>query len=167
LFFFLFIFLFFFLFFFFVFLFVLLFFFFFFFLFFFFFFCWFVCFFVCLFFFLFFCLFFGFFVLVGTKVEAGRLIQGKELNIAAYQVVNIVDQQDVISVIFAVLDHWHQGQSIYNVVNPSHPCKRDYYAQKCQQHGGEMPRFTGTDTAERKVLGSAIEALGFSYQYAI
>ena len=66
-----------------------------------------------------------------------------------------------------VLEHWHQGQSIYNVVNPSHPCKRDYYAQKCQQHGGEMPRFTGTDTAERKVLGSAIEALGFSYQYAI
>ncbi|WP_350628331.1 NAD-dependent epimerase/dehydratase family protein [Pseudoalteromonas sp. CAL260-MNA-CIBAN-0059] len=105
--------------------------------------------------------------LVGPNREPGRFIAGKELNTSAEQVVNMVHQQDVINAIFAVLEHWHQGQSIYNVVNPSHPCKRDYYAQKCQQHGGEMPRFTGADTAERKVLGSAIEALGFSYQYAI
>ena len=105
--------------------------------------------------------------LLGPNREPGRFVAGKELNTSSQQVVNMVHQQDVINAIFAVIEHWQVGQNIYNVVNPSHPTKADYYAEKCVQHGGELPRFTSNDKAERKVVGSAIEALGFSYQYGI
>jgi nucleoside-diphosphate-sugar epimerase len=105
--------------------------------------------------------------LVGPKREPGRFIAGKALNTSSQQVVNMVHQQDVINAIFAVIDHWPQGQSIYNVVNPAHPTKQHYYQEKCEQYGSEMPRFNSDVAQERKVTGSAIEALGFSYQYDI
>ncbi|WP_372763014.1 NADP-binding protein [Pseudoalteromonas sp.] len=105
--------------------------------------------------------------LVGPNREPGRFVAGKELNTSSQQVVNMVHQQDVINAIFAVISHWQQGQSIYNVVNPLHPTKAEYYAEKCTLNGGEMPRFSSDEVAERKVLGSAIEALGFSYQHGI
>ena len=105
--------------------------------------------------------------LLGPNREPGRFVAGKELNTSSEQVVNMVHQQDVINAVFAVIEHWQVGQNIYNVVNPAHPTKAQYYAVKCAEHGGELPRFTSDDKAERKVIGSAIEALGFTYQYGI
>ena len=105
--------------------------------------------------------------LLGPNREPGRFVAGKELNTSSEQLVNMVHQQDVINAIFAVIEHWNTGQSIYNVVNPAHPKKAEYYALKCSEHGGDLPRFTSNDKAERKVIGSAIEALGFTYQYGI
>jgi len=105
--------------------------------------------------------------LLGPNREPGKFVAGKELNTSSQQVVNMVHQQDVINAIFAVIAHWQVGQNIYNIVNPEHPTKADYYALKCKQHGGEMPKFTSDEKAERKVIGSAIEALDFNYQYGI
>ena len=105
--------------------------------------------------------------LFGPNREPGRFVAGKELNTSSEQVVNMVHQQDVINAIFAVIEHWSVGQNIYNVVNPAHPTKAEYYALKCLQQGSEMPRFASDEKAERKVIGSAIEALGFTYQYGI
>lgn len=105
--------------------------------------------------------------LLGPGREPGKFVAGKELSTSSQQVVNMVHQQDVINAIFAVITHWDTGQNIYNVVNPAHPCKADYYALKCKQHGTKMPNFKSDEKAERKVLGSAIEALGFTYQYGI
>jgi nucleoside-diphosphate-sugar epimerase len=105
--------------------------------------------------------------LLGPNREPGRFVAGKVLDTSSQQVVNMVHQQDVINAIWAVIAHWQQGQSIYNVVNPAHPTKAEYYAEKCQLNGGEMPRFSSDEVAERKVIGSAIEALGFSYQHGI
>ncbi len=105
--------------------------------------------------------------LLGPNREPGRFVAGKELKTSSQQVVNMVHQQDVINAIYAVLNNWSQGQSIYNVVNPAHPTKADYYAQKCELYGTQMPSFSSNEVAERKVIGSAIEALGFSYQYGI
>ena len=60
--------------------------------------------------------------------------------------------EDVINAIYAVLNNWSQGQSIYNVVNPAHPSKADYYAQKCELYGTQMPSFSSDEVAERKVI---------------
>ncbi|MBQ4832609.1 NADP-binding protein [Pseudoalteromonas sp. MMG010] len=105
--------------------------------------------------------------LVGPKREPGRFIAGKTLDTSSHQVVNMVHQQDVINAIFKVIEHWPHGQSIYNIVNPEHPTKQQYYQQKCQQHGSDMPVFKHNEPGERKIIGSAIEALGFSYQHSI
>lgn len=105
--------------------------------------------------------------LLGPNREPGRFVAAKQLNTSSQQVVNMVHQQDVINAIFAVLNNWQQSQNIYNVVNPSHPTKAQYYAQKCQSYGTRMPCFANDEVAKRTIVGSAIEALGFNYQFTI
>lgn len=105
--------------------------------------------------------------LIGPEREPRRFVAGKELQSSSNQTVNMVQQQDVINAIVTVLENWQVAASIYNVVNPAHPTKADYYQQKCQQYGTTPPTFTSDESAERIIDGSAIESLGFNYQFAI
>ncbi|MDN3379402.1 MULTISPECIES: NAD-dependent epimerase/dehydratase family protein [unclassified Pseudoalteromonas] len=105
--------------------------------------------------------------LVGPGREPGRFVAGKQLNSSSQQVVNMVHQQDVINAIVTVLEQWQTAAPIYNVVNPAHPSKADYYKQKCAQYGTPAPTFTSDVKAERIINGSAIESLGFNYQFDI
>lgn len=105
--------------------------------------------------------------LIGPNREPGRFVAGKELRGSSRQTVNMVQQQDVINAIITVLDNWQVAAPIYNVVNPAHPSKADYYQQKCLQNGTQPPTFTSHAKAERIIDGSAIEQLGFNYQFDI
>jgi len=105
--------------------------------------------------------------LVGPGRDPGKFVAGKELSSSSQQVVNMVQQQDVIAAIFSVLENWSSASSIYNVVNPSHPTKADYYQQKCTEQGNQPPTFTNHEKGERIIDGSAIESLNFRYQMSI
>ena len=105
--------------------------------------------------------------LVGPERDPGKFVVGKELTSSSQQVVNMVQQQDVIAAIFSVLENWSNANSIYNVVNPAHPTKADYYQQKCSELGNQPPTFTSHEAGERIIDGSAIEALNFHYQLPI
>ena len=105
--------------------------------------------------------------LVGPGRDPGKFVAGKELSSSSQQVVNMVQQQDVIAAIFSVLENWSSASSIYNVVNPAHPIKADYYQQKCIEQGNQPPTFTNHDKGERIIDGSAIESLSFRYQAPI
>ncbi|TMO29932.1 NADP-binding protein [Pseudoalteromonas sp. S4492] len=105
--------------------------------------------------------------LVGPGRDPGKFVAGKELSSSSQQVVNMVQQQDVIAAIFSVLENWSSASSIYNVVNPAHPIKADYYQQKCTEQGNQPPTFTNDDKGERIIDGSAIESLSFRYQAPI
>ena len=105
--------------------------------------------------------------LVGPGRDPGKFVAGKELSSSSQQVVNMVQQQDVIAAIFSVLENWSSASSIYNVVNPAHPIKADYYQQKCTEQGNQPPTFTNHDKGERIIDGSAIESLSFRYQAPI
>ena len=105
--------------------------------------------------------------LVGPGRDPGKFVAGKELSSSSQQVVNMVQQQDVIAAIFSVIENWSSANSIYNVVNPSHPTKADYYQQKCAEQGNQPPTFTSHDKGERIIDGSAIESLSFRYQAPI
>ena len=105
--------------------------------------------------------------LVGPGRDPGKFVAGKELSSSSQQVVNMVHQQDVIAAIFSVLENWSSASSIYNVVNPAHPTKVDYYQQKCAEQGNQPPTFTSHDKGQRLIDGSAIESLSFRYQAPI
>ena len=105
--------------------------------------------------------------LVGPGRDPGKFVAGKELSSSSQQVVNMVQQQDVIAAIFSVIENWPSASSIYNVVNPAHPTKADYYQQKCTEQGNQPPTFTSHDKGERLIDGSAIESLNFRYQAPI
>ncbi|WP_462146212.1 Rossmann-fold NAD(P)-binding domain-containing protein [Pseudoalteromonas gelatinilytica] len=105
--------------------------------------------------------------LVGPGRDPGKFVAGKELSSSSQQVVNMVQQQDVIAAIFSVLENWSSAGNIYNVVNPAHPTKADYYQQKCTEQGNQPPTFTNHEKGERIIDGSAIESLNFRYQMLI
>ncbi|MDI4652780.1 MULTISPECIES: NADP-binding protein [Pseudoalteromonas] len=105
--------------------------------------------------------------LVGPRRDPGKFVAGKELSSSSQQVVNMVHQQDVIAAIFSVIGNWSSASSIYNVVNPSHPTKADYYQQKCAEQGNQPPTFTSHDKGLRIIDGSAIESFNFRYQMSI
>ncbi|KJY95107.1 MULTISPECIES: NADP-binding protein [Pseudoalteromonas] len=105
--------------------------------------------------------------LIGPKREPGRFVSGKALSSHGDDVVNMVHRDDVIDGILQLLSHYEQTQSVYNLVHPQHPTKQQYYRDHCQRLGNEPPTFTNQRPIKRRIDGSAIEQLGFSYQQPI
>lgn len=105
--------------------------------------------------------------LVGPNREPGRFVAGKALQSSSQQLVNMVHRDDVIHAIFKLIEGWSGASAIYNVVNPAHPKKVDYYQQKCAEQGSPEPSFTSDEAKMRIIDGSAIESLGFQYQWPI
>ncbi|MFY8273895.1 NADP-binding protein [Pseudoalteromonas sp. SSDWG2] len=105
--------------------------------------------------------------LVGPHREPGRFVSGKALSSHGDDVVNMVHQQDAVNGILAILSNYERSDDIYNIVHPSHPKKSEYYRKHCQAQGTEEPSYTASDATQRLIHGSAIEQLGFNYQYDI
>lgn len=105
--------------------------------------------------------------LVGPEREPGRFGAGKILRGSALGKVNMVHRQDVIDAIFTVLSQWSLAKNVYNLCNPMHPSRVDYYQQKCLAQGTQVPEFENQDDAARIIDGSAIAELGFVYRHAI
>ncbi|WP_125720274.1 NADP-binding protein [Pseudoalteromonas rubra] len=105
--------------------------------------------------------------LVGPGREPGQFIAGKALRSSAQERVNMVHRDDVVAAIMCVMSQWPQARAVYNICSPAHPLKRDYYQAHCALAGTVPPSFASDDSKARIIDGSAIEALGFSYQHAI
>ena len=105
--------------------------------------------------------------LVGPNREPGQFVAGKTLKSSSAAVVNMVHQADVIAAIETLILSWAEADAIYNVCHPNHPTRQDYYQQRCAKLGTQPPSFASDIVSARVIDGSAIEALGFSYQTEI
>jgi nucleoside-diphosphate-sugar epimerase len=105
--------------------------------------------------------------LVGPNREPGQFVAGKELKSSSQAVVNMVHQQDVVAAISLLLAQWQHADDIYNLCHPWHPTREVYYQQKCAQLGTQPSTFASDQAIARIIDGSAIEALGFTYQSEI
>lgn len=105
--------------------------------------------------------------LVGEQREPSQFIAGKTLNAHPDDPVNMVHRSDVMRAITCVFANWQQANGVYNVVNPAHPSKQAYYHAHCAKHKKAQPSFNHAAPCVRIIDGSAIEKLGFSYQFAI
>jgi nucleoside-diphosphate-sugar epimerase len=80
--------------------------------------------------------------------------------------VNLVHQKDVIHAILLVLKNEIFGE-IFNIVNPSHLSKKDYYLAAAKELFNENP-ITEDGPGGKLVLGTKFEEeTGFKYQLAI
>lgn len=105
--------------------------------------------------------------LVGPGREPGRFVAGKQLASSANACINMVHQHDVIAAIETLLQHWSKASSIYNLCYPAHPTRQEYYQAHCELLGTDAPTFSRATHERRIIVGSAIEALGFQYQFPI
>ncbi|WP_105188555.1 NADP-binding protein [Pseudoalteromonas sp. T1lg48] len=105
--------------------------------------------------------------LIGPQREPGRFVAGKILSSHAEDVVNMVQRDDVIAGILALIENYPKAQPVYNLVHPRHPSKLEYYQAHCQRQGTQVPEFSAEQPVARVIDGSAIEALGFTYSLDI
>jgi len=78
--------------------------------------------------------------LVGLERPAGRFLAGKKELKNGLAPVNMVHQEDCISVITAIIEQEKWG-TIYNVCSDEHPTKKDFYTHQAAKQGFELPTF--------------------------
>ena len=79
--------------------------------------------------------------------------------------VNIVHQGDVIQFILALVRTSTQG--VFNVVNPAHPTRKEYYEKKCIEQGLAPCRFTNEGQGKIVHGNKIVMRTGLPYSYSI
>lgn len=104
--------------------------------------------------------------LIGGERHPVKFLSGR--NVAdGNMVVNLIHLDDVISGILTIIatDKWN---SVYNLVNPEHPTKSDYYSQMARKMGLLEPIFDLSVKKGKCVSGKKFEdELGFVYGHHI
>ena len=96
-----------------------------------------------------------------VKYLSGRSVQDGNM------AVNLIQRDDVISGILKVIekDEWN---TVYNLVNPKHPSKADYYSEMARKMGLVEPIFEPSVKMGKSVSGKKIsDELGFNYNHLI
>lgn len=91
--------------------------------------------------------------LIGGDRKAGRFFAGKRDVPEGNAPVNLVQLEDCIGVIDAVIQKEAWGE-IFNVCADEHPRKADYYTTQAQQQGFEIPTFLPDETPRFKVVSN-------------
>lgn len=88
--------------------------------------------------------------LMGYNRMPGKYVAGKQVNTAEVP-VNFVHRDDVVQIIYEIIrqDKWN---TIYNVVAPQHPVRRDVYLKNAADFGLEKPEFVEGETPAYKVV---------------
>ncbi|MEH6764149.1 MAG: NAD(P)H-binding protein [Aequorivita antarctica] len=82
----------------------------------------------------------------GTRQPAKYLAGRKDLS-DGNAPVNLIHREDCINILVEILKQDAFGK-IFNAVNPNHPRKSDYYIQKAEELGLELPSFAENSTDE-------------------
>ncbi len=79
--------------------------------------------------------------------------------------LNLVHQQDVIDAIVSLLSK-PESASVYNLVHPNHPLRKEYYEKAAIHYGLEQPLCADDLQIARIISGNFItSSLGFQYRF--
>lgn len=77
--------------------------------------------------------------------------------------VNLVHLEDVLQALFLVISYEVTGE-VFNVCNPAHPSKVDYYSHEAEKRGLELPLFEFSTTCTKTVDSSrSLDVLKMHY----
>jgi nucleoside-diphosphate-sugar epimerase len=110
--------------------------------------------------------------LTGYERMLARFFAGKSELAGGNEPVNLVHRDDVISVIFFLLEKKSESV-VLNVCSPQHPTRRDFYTQLCERFDLASPTFPEQLHADWKEISTnELAGLGYSwifpdpYQYS-
>jgi nucleoside-diphosphate-sugar epimerase len=104
--------------------------------------------------------------LVGGNRHPVKYFIQKDLIPNSNAPVNLVSQKDVIRAIQLIIERNIFGE-VFNIVNPFHPTKRDYYLAAAKEIFKTVPR-TEVGKGGKLVLGTKFEnQVGFQYLFAL
>lgn len=81
--------------------------------------------------------------------------------------INFAGQKDIISAIQLIEKHDAFGE-VFNIVYPSHPLRKEYYAQKAKELNLDAPEFDDTSSIVREISSAKIQnKLGLIFEQTI
>lgn len=105
--------------------------------------------------------------LIGPKRHPAYNLSGREILNNGMNPINLIHASDIIAAIDWLLNNDYFGHT-YNLVNPYHPPKSDYYPKAAEYFGIEPPKFGSENATNRLVTGNAIEEeTSFRYRHAL
>ncbi len=70
-----------------------------------------------------------------------------------FAVVNLIQQEDCVNILSEIINKKVMNE-VFNVVNPSHPERLDYYTQKAKENNLPNPQFNLDDLRKDKIIVS-------------
>lgn len=91
--------------------------------------------------------------LIGAGRNPAKYLSGREGIENPNAAVNLIDQQDCIGIIQAIIDNdaWNTS---FNAATPDHPTKEDYYTRKTFESNLEPPSFDYSKPSMGKIISS-------------
>ena len=104
--------------------------------------------------------------LFGYDRNPGRFLSGKTLNHNGEAPVNLIHQDDGVSILSAIIDQERWGR-IYNACADAHPSKKEFYAAAAQKLSIPPPVFAGKEKGGYKIINSdkLKEELDYTFKY--
>ena len=108
--------------------------------------------------------------LVGPNRHPGKFLQAARIFTNASAAVNLVHQNDVVSILLQLIEHTNTDnqQSIYNVVSNTDSDRQHYYQTAAQALNLPQPQFAleAEVTSGKKIIGTKLrEQLAYQYQH--
>lgn len=102
--------------------------------------------------------------LIGPKRHPIKFLSGKQALPQGDAPVNLVELQDVIQAMYAIVEQ-ARWQQTYHLAAPSHPSKTAYYSYCAQQRNLPLPQFE-PGGADQKQIDSTFTASDLSIEWA-
>lgn len=91
--------------------------------------------------------------LIGAGRNPAKYLSGREGIENPNAAVNLIDQQDCIGIIQAVIDN-EAWTTSFNAATPDHPTKEDYYTRKTLESNLKPPSFDYSIPSKSKIISS-------------
>lgn len=104
--------------------------------------------------------------LIGEDRHPVTSLSGKENLANADAPINLIHQNDCISIIEEIIDQ-SKWNDVFNAVAPFHPTREDYYTQKAVEQNLILPKFSAGKSNSKKVILSAKIETVLDYQFKL
>lgn len=102
--------------------------------------------------------------LIGNGRNPAKYLAGRQGVDSPNAVVNLIDQQDCIGIIQAIIEKKAWGTT-FNAATPDHPTKEDYYTRKTLESNLQPPIFDHSNLTTGKVISSEKLISELDYQF--
>ena len=104
--------------------------------------------------------------LIGAGRNPAKYLAGRQGVDSPNAAVNLIDQQDCIGIIQAVIEKEAWGTS-FNAATPDHPTKEEYYNKKTSESSLEPPSFDYSNLGSGKLISSEKLIKELDYHFKI
>jgi nucleoside-diphosphate-sugar epimerase len=90
--------------------------------------------------------------LIGADRHPGKILSGRQNVQGGNLPVNLIHLNDCVNFVELIIDKKLMGET-FNLVNPEHPSRRDYYQGYCLKHNLALPEFLDS-SEDGKIISS-------------